>query len=100
MKDVVIGTKESAELLITDLYVDLRKKVNSWASHTQQTPQARMGYIGQHLVSVVTGFPGGKSGACGHDLIFSDEEYGEIKTCSKVDQLGVCNVLIIIVNNL
>jgi hypothetical protein len=50
-----------------------------------------MGYIGQHLVSVVTGSPGGKSGARGYDLKHSDGSYGEIKTCYKVDQLGKCN---------
>ena len=42
-----------------------------------------MGYIGQHLVSVVTGFPGGKSGARGYDLVMDNGHYGEIKTCYK-----------------
>ncbi len=49
-----------------------------------------MGYVGQHLVSIVTGYPGGRSGARGKDLIISDAEYGEIKTCYRVDQLGKC----------
>lgn len=86
----------TANNLIKDLYIDLRKKVNHWSTITNQTPQARMGYIGQHLVSIVTGYPGGKSGARGYDLIIdsSDEKnivYGEIKTCYRVDQLGKCN---------
>lgn len=76
--------------LLKDLYIDLRKKVNYWSSLTNQTAQARMGYIGQHLVSVVTGFKGSKSGARGKDLILSATEYAEIKTCSRVDQLGLC----------
>lgn len=49
-----------------------------------------MGYVGQHLVSVVTGFSGGKSGARGYDLLLPGGNYGEIKTCYRVDQLGKC----------
>ncbi len=82
---------ELANKLINDLYLDLRRKVNYWSDITKQTPQAKMGYIGQHLVSIVTGFSGGKSGARGYDLIISNTEYGEIKTCYRVDQLGKCN---------
>lgn len=76
--------------LINDLYLDLRRKVNYWSEITNQTPQARMGYIGQHLVSIVTGFKGGKSGARGYDIILPNDKYGEIKTCYRVDQLGKC----------
>lgn len=50
-----------------------------------------MGYVGQHLVSVVTGFPGGKSGARGYDLVIPNEGHAEIKTCYRVDQLGNCS---------
>lgn len=85
-----LGSVESSEKLITDLYIDLRRRINIWASVTKQTPQARMGYVGQHLVSIVTGYPGGRSGARGRDLIISPNEYGEIKTCYRVDQLGKC----------
>lgn len=85
-----LGTRQASEALIRDLYIDLREKVNAWSEITCQTPQARMGYIGQHLVSVVTGFPGGKSGARGYDLVMGDGRYGEIKTCYRVDQLGSC----------
>ena len=88
---VSLGDLESSERLITELYIDLRKRINNWAAVTQQTAQARMGYVGQHLVSVVTGFPGGKSGARGRDLVLPDNEYAEIKTCYRVDQLGKCN---------
>ena len=93
MRDDVrtLGNLRSSERLISELYIDLRKRVNTWAAITNQTAQARMGYVGQHLVSVVTGFPGGKSGARGHDLVLPNDEYGEIKTCYRVDQLGRCN---------
>ena len=85
-----LGDLRSSEKLIFDLYIDLRKRINTWAAITQQTAQARMGYVGQHLTSVVTGFPGGKSGARGHDLVLPNNEYAEIKTCYRVDQLGRC----------
>lgn len=90
MLDYKLGTLEASEALIKDLYIDLRSKVNAWSEITFQTPQARMGYVGQHLVSVVTGFPGGKSGARGYDLVMNNGAYGEIKTCYRVDQLGSC----------
>lgn len=73
MLNYTLGTIEASEALIKDLYIDLRAKVNAWSKITQQTPQARMGYVGQHLVSVVTGYPGGKSGARGYDLVIDDE---------------------------
>ena len=85
-----MGTVEASELLISELYLSLRRVINEWALVTDQTAQARMGYIGQHLVSVVTGYPGGKSGARGKDLLLPGEEYAEIKTCYRVDQLGSC----------
>ena len=85
-----LGDLKSSEQLIRDLYIDLRKKVNYWATWTKQTAQARMGYVGQHLTSVVTGYHGGKSGARGKDLILEDKKFAEIKTCYRVDQLGKC----------
>ena len=87
-----LGDLASSEQLIRDLYVDLRRRINMWAAVTKQTAQARMGYVGQHLVSIVTGYPGGRSGARGKDLIINDHDYGEIKTCYRVDQLGKCNI--------
>lgn len=90
METYELKTLECVNALLNDLYIELRKKVNFWSSLTDQTAQARMGYIGQHLVSAVTGYKGGKSGARGKDIIISSTEYGEIKTCSKVDQLGLC----------
>ena len=87
-----LGDIDSSEQLINDLYIDLRRRINTWAAITKQTAQARMGYVGQHLVSIVTGYPGGRSGARGKDLIISATEYGEIKTCYRVDQLGKCKI--------
>lgn len=85
-----LGDLLSSEQLIRELYVDLRKRVNAWATLTHQTAQARMGYVGQHLVSIVTGYRGSRSGGRGNDLIIPDAEFAEIKTCYRVDQLGSC----------
>ena len=87
-----LGEVAASEQLIRDLYLDLRRRTRLWANVTKQTAQARMGYIGQHLVSVATGRPGGKSGARGRDLVHADGTSGEIKTCYRVDQLGKCKV--------
>lgn len=88
--ELKLGSLAASEQLIQDLYIDLRRKINRWAALTKQTAQARMGYVGQHLVSVATGIPGGRSGARGKDLVLPDGEYCEIKTCYRVDQLGKC----------
>ena len=86
-----LGDVAASELLLTDLYINLRRSLFSWASVTLQTPQARMGYVGQHLTSVVTGIPGGRSGARGNDLFDTKSgKFYEIKTCTRVDQLGLC----------
>jgi predicted RNA-binding Zn-ribbon protein involved in translation (DUF1610 family) len=87
-----LGTIEASEDVLADLYINLRRAIAKWAAVTNQTPQARMGYIGQHLTSVVTGFPGGRSGARGKDLVLPDDKHAEIKTCYRVDQLGSCSV--------
>ena len=86
-----LGDLETSEKLIFDLYIDLRKRINTWAAVTHQTAQARMGYVGQHLTSVVTGYPGGRSGARGNDLVLPNNKHAEIKTCYRIDQLGRCN---------
>lgn len=88
--EMKLGSVEASERLIFELYIDLRRRINAWAAITEQTAQARMGYIGQHLVSIVTGFKGGKSGARGKDLVLPNGKAGEIKTCYRVDQLGKC----------
>ena len=83
-----LGTVQAAEGVLRDLYVDLRRKLRSWSEVTKQTPQARMGYVGQHLVSAVTGYPGGRSGARGRDLILPNGAHAEIKTCSASTNSG------------
>ena len=79
-----------SEDLLEDLFIILRANLLKWSKITNQTPQARMGYVGQHLTSIVTGYKGGKSGARGRDLLIGKSEFGEIKTCYRIDQLGTC----------
>ena len=45
---------KNSEQLLEDLYLNLRQKLLKWAHITSQTPQARMGYVGQHLTSIVS----------------------------------------------
>lgn len=86
-----LGTIAAADALLEDLYLSLRTRIALWSQVTRQTPQPRMGYIGQHLVSVVTGSQGGRSAARGHDLVGPTHgQFSEIKTCYRVDQLGKC----------
>lgn len=89
-KTVGLSTPQFAADLLTDLYVRLRRDLLRWAAVTHQTPQPRMGYVGQHLVSVVTGHPGGRSGARGDDIKLPGGKVAEIKCCYRVDQLGQC----------
>ena len=74
--------------LLSDLFIEPRKKAVEWSRLTQQTPNMKVGYPGQHLVSLVTGMPGERTGARGNDLI----DGSEIKSCSRVDQVDECKV--------
>lgn len=73
--------------LLLDLVLMPRLKALEWANITKQTPNMKIGYPGQHLASLVTGMPGTRTGARGHDLI----DGSETKSCSRVDQLDKCN---------
>lgn len=75
------------EQLLLDLVLGPRLKALEWASITKQTPNMKIGYPGQHLASLITGMPGTRTGARGHDLI----DGSETKSCSRVDQLDKCN---------
>lgn len=73
--------------LLNDLVLLPRLKALEWANITKQTPNMKVGYPGQHLASLVTGMPGTRTGARGHDLV----DGSEAKSCSRVDQLDKCN---------
>ena len=77
----------NVERLLTDLFILPRIRAVEWSRVTLQTPNMKVGYPGQHLVSLVTGVPGERSGARGNDL----RDGSEIKSCSRVDQVDKCN---------
>lgn len=72
---------------LTDLIITPRTNLRNWSAITNQTPAAKIGYIGQHLASLITGVPGTGSGARGDDLA----DHSEVKSCNKVDQVDKCN---------
>lgn len=80
--DNVAKIKEFVEEII----VRPRQTLKKWAEITRQTPAFKVGYIGQHLASLITGVQGTGSGARGRDLV----DGTEVKSCSKLDQLDTC----------
>ncbi len=60
--------------------------MHKWAEITNQTPNLKIGYPGQHLASLITGVKGTGTGARGDDL----EDKSEVKSCSRVDQADKC----------
>jgi len=78
---------------IKELLIDIAKRMEKWSRLTFQTAQPRIGYAGQHLTSLITGYKGSFSGARGVDLIINEnnkEEIGEIKSCIRAFQLSKC----------
>ena len=71
---------------IDEIIVSPKHLLREWSVITNQTPAAKLGYIGQHLASLITGIPGTGSGARGDDLL----DGSEVKSCNKVDQADKC----------
>ncbi|EFA96888.1 MamI family restriction endonuclease [Hoylesella timonensis] len=71
---------------IDEIIVSPKHLLKKWSLITNQTPAAKLGYIGQHLASLITGVPGTGSGARGDDL----SDGSEVKSCNKVDQADKC----------
>ena len=63
-----------------------RAIMHKWSEITNQTPNLKIGYPGQHLASLITGVKGTGTGARGDDL----EDKSEVKSCSRVDQSDKC----------
>lgn len=74
------------EKFIQDAIISPRNVMKEWSLITGQTPAAKIGYIGQHLASLITGVRGTGSGARGDDLI----DGTEVKSCNKIDQVDEC----------
>ncbi len=84
-----ISIKNNAEQikqLITELILTPRLQALKWSKTTDQTPNIKIGYPGQHLASVILGMKGTKTGARGNDII----DGTEVKSCSRVDALDKC----------
>ena len=64
---------------LDDVIVTPRNTLHKWAAITNQTPAVKLGYIGQHLASLITGVKGTGSGARGDDL----SDGSEVKSCNK-----------------
>ena len=71
---------------LREIVVLPRRQLTRWARLTKQTPNIKIGYTAQHLASLVTGVPGTRTGARGHDLI----DKSEVKSCSRIDQMDKC----------
>lgn len=71
---------------IDDLIIKPRVDIHKWSQITKQTPTLKIGYIGQHLASLILGMEGDRTGARGHDII----DGTEVKSCTKVDQVDKC----------
>jgi hypothetical protein len=71
---------------ISDLFITPRKTMYEWSSITEQTPHIKIGYVGQHLASVLLNTIGCKTAARGEDCM----DRSEVKSCSRVDQSDKC----------
>jgi hypothetical protein len=72
---------------ISDLFINPRKTMYEWSSITEQTAHIKIGYVGQHLASVVLNTKGCKTAARGEDCL----DKSEVKSCSRIDQSDKCN---------
>lgn len=72
---------------IYDLFINPRKTMYEWSSITEQTAHIKIGYVGQHLASVLLNTKGCKTAARGEDCL----DKSEVKACSRIDQSDKCN---------
>ncbi len=63
-----------------------RAIMHKWSTITNQTPNVKIGYTGQHLASLITGVHGTATGARGEDIA----DGTEVKSCCRVDQVDTC----------
>lgn len=86
-KYITIGNNvNQIKKLINELILTPRLKVLEWSKLTRQTPNIKIGYLGQHIASLVVGMYGMKTGARGNDIV----DGSEVKSCSRIDALDTC----------
>ena len=81
-----IGAGQRAELareLLQEQVIDQRRRLHHWRDLTGQPAQIDTGYVAQHLVSIVTGVPGGGMRGKGEDL----SDGSEVKSANFLDAL-------------
>jgi hypothetical protein len=72
--------KALAKSFIENVVLAQYRQLTGWQQVTEQTAQIDSGYLGQHLVSIVSGIPGRGRGSKGKGLDLTDGS--EIKTAS------------------
>ena len=72
--------KALAKSFIENVVLAQYRQLTGWQAVTQQTAQIDSGYLGQHLVSIISGTPGRGPGSKGKGLDLTDGS--EIKTAS------------------
>lgn len=84
---VTIGDNLSKiKSFLSEVILAPRARMMKWSKITNQTPNLKIGYPGQHLASLITGIPGTATGARGEDIA----DGTEVKSCSRVDQVDKC----------
>lgn len=78
--------KELIQEFLKEMYFERTKNLDRWAALTGQTPQIETKFLGQTLVSLVTGIPGCGTAARGKDL----SDGSEVKSCTRVGQMKKC----------
>jgi len=81
------NNEELIKEFIKDMILAPSLSAHKWSKITNQTPNLKIGYPGQHLASLITGMKGSATGARGNDII----DGSEVKSCSKIDQSDKCN---------
>ena len=71
---------------LSEVILEPRVRMMSWSKITNQTPNLKIGYPGQHLASLITGIKGTATGARGEDI----EDGTEVKSCSRIDPVDKC----------
>ena len=71
---------------LSEVILEPRKRMLKWSAITNQTPNLKIGYPGQHLASLILGMKGTGTGARGDDIV----DGTEVKSCSRIDQLDKC----------
>lgn len=77
---------EKIKSFLSEVILAPRAQMIKWSSITNQTPNLKIGYPGQHLASLITGISGTGTGARGDDIA----DGSEVKSCSRVDQVDKC----------